>query len=117
MAWIAARIDRGASAADSIVGLEPAITDGREWRDVAHDRFAAGDDDEPADAAKLVIFAAAPQERAFANFAMPAKQCAVGHDHVIANDAIVADVRAGHEEAAFADSGGVLYTRFHRAVN
>ena len=58
--------------------------------------------------AELVHTDAAADEGAFADGDIAAEKSAIGHDDMVADLAIMGDVRIGHHENVMADAGGRL---------
>ena len=82
------------------------------WRQIFADRSSALHQRQRADAAELMHTAVAGNERAVLNLNVPAQQRAVGHDYMVADEAIVPHVRVGHEKIMRSDYGlGVGFGR------
>lgn len=77
----------------------------RERRQVFADRGTALHQRQRADARELVHEAIAGNKRAILHYDVAGQQDAIGHDHMIANDTVMADMRIGHHEIVRTDHG------------
>lgn len=102
-------VQLGSSEPDGIRSLDAIVLEQAEWRYVLGDAVAAADHGEASDSDVLVDHHPCGDEGIVADFYASAQEGCVGDDDIVADLAIVPQVRECHQEDIVSDDGGAVF--------